>query len=170
MSNSQNRARVRAQSTRPGDAGSAGRGDLRIPSSVLHFALATRPEAALVGWSSAAAATTGLVERDGPRTDHMAALVRRARRREAVRRMLRLWAPRRRPDLSPTARTSLSLGPSESSVRVAVQTGLNSALPVERRRQHATFDGPERRRSRVEHPAGRRLPEQRAVRAGVREL
>jgi hypothetical protein len=130
MSNSQDRARVRARTT-DSDSGLDA-----VPAPLVRFALASRPEAALVGWSTASAA--GVVERGGPQTDHMAALVRRARRRETRRRLLRVWIPRRRTQLGAAGHTSLGLGLSESGVRSAVQSGLTAALPREAAQGGAT--------------------------------
>ncbi|MFL6099049.1 MAG: hypothetical protein ACJ71T_03745 [Actinomycetales bacterium] len=194
MSNSQDRARVRARTTTgPGD------GLDGLPAPALRFALATRPEAALVGWSTASAA--GTLERRGPQTDHLAALVRRARRRESRRRLLRLWIPRGRRKVAAAGHTR-GLGLSESSVRSAVQSALTAALPgeavrggatgasqalwqmsphpahplvnrranvVDRRRGAAGYDGPDRRGSHGSQPTGRRIPEQRSQRAAARE-
>jgi hypothetical protein len=123
MNDHENRARVRSRSE--------SRSEL----------YAVRPETALIGWSAAIQA--GLADHSGPQTDHLAALVRRARRREARRRVLRLWLPRRSAPVPGI--------PSLGSVREAVQTGLAVALP------HQGFHGDERQH----HPAGRRIPDQR---------
>lgn len=131
MSNSQNRARARARYDRVGG----------VVGPTAYDTYATRPEAAGIGWPLAALA--GVTSRSGPQTDHLAILVRRARRREAIRRALRLWAPRRQPSLPGV--------PTEVSVRDAVQTGLSAALPRQAAAEHYAVAVA---RSRRMHPAG----------------
>jgi hypothetical protein len=118
MSNSQNRARARARYDRVGG----------VTGPTTYDSYATRPETAVAGWSAASYA--GVTSRPGPRTDHFAVLVRRARRREAMRRALRLWLPRRQSGLPGV--------PTEVSVRGAVQTGLTVALPRQMTPDRAT--------------------------------